>query len=143
AWRQADARGLLDHVSTIADATQVRNLMTTCDLIVHPHRGTRVRTMVLEAMAAGRTILSAPSQELDWLVDGKTAVIVEGTSGEEWAAALLQLLEHPGHRLSISSGATERIADLHDPDQQAAGWAKLLAGVSEGVSYPFTGQERS
>ena len=143
AWRQADARGLLDHVSTIADATQVRNLMTTCDLIVHPHRGTRVRTMFLEAMAAGRTILSAPSQELDWLVDGQSAVIVDSTSGEDWAAALLQLLEHPGHRLSISSGATERIADLHDPDQQAAGWAKLLAGVSEGVSYPFTGQERS
>ncbi|MBG85232.1 MAG: hypothetical protein CMJ40_11895 [Phycisphaerae bacterium] len=141
AWRQADARGLLDHVSTIADATQVRSLLTTCDLIVHPHRGTRVRTLVLEAMAAGRAILSAPPQELDWLIDDETAVIVDGTSGEEWAAALLQVLEHPGRRLSIANGAVDRIVNFHDPDQQAAAWAELLTGVSDGVSYPFTGQE--
>ncbi|MEE2719034.1 MAG: glycosyltransferase [Planctomycetota bacterium] len=140
AWRQADARGLLDHVSTIADATQVRNLLTTCDLIVHPHRGTRVRTMVLEAMAAGRAILSASPRELDWLIDGETARIVDDCSAESWSAALLNLLEHPGNRMAISKGAMDRIASHHDPDEHASNWASLLLGVSEGVSYPFTGQ---
>lgn len=140
AWRQADSRGLLDHVSTIADATQVRNLLTTCDLIVHPHRGTRIRTMVLEAMATGRAILSAAPRELDWLIDGETATIVDDCSGESWAAALLNLLEHPGNRMAISRGAMARIASHHDPDEQASNWAALFAAVTEGVSYPFTGQ---
>jgi len=138
AWREADARGLLDHVSTIADATQVRTLLTSCDLIVHPHGGSHVRTMILEAMAAARTIVSAPAPDLDWIIDGQTAAIVEGTDPEAWASTLLNALNQPGDRMALGQGARARIIEHHDPAQHAASWARLLADASRGVSYPFT-----
>ena len=143
AWREADARGLLDHVSTIADATQVRTLLTTCDLIVHPHRGSRVRTMVLEAMAASRAIVSAPAPDLDWIIDGQTAAIVEGVDPEAWSGTLLKVLNQPGDRLALGQAARHRIIEHHDPVRHAATWAQLLTGASRGVSYPFTSSKQS
>ena len=140
AWREADARGLLDHVSTIADATQVRSLMTSCDIILNPNRGPRVRTMVLEAMAASRAIISAPAEDLDWLIDGTTAAIVDGATPENWSGTLLNLLTQPGNRRALGIGASDWVTEHHDPARHAAEWAKLLSGVSKGVSYPFSSE---
>lgn len=138
AWREADSRGLLDHVSTIADATRVRSLMTSCDLIVNPNRGPRVRTMILEAMAASRAIITAPAEDLDWLVDGTTAAIVDGSTAESWSGTLLNLLTQPGKRNALGLGASDWVTRHHDPVHHAAEWAKLLSAVSKGVSYPFS-----
>ncbi|MDG2291243.1 MAG: glycosyltransferase [Phycisphaerales bacterium] len=143
AWQLADSEGLLDHISTVADAATVRPLIARCDVVIQPDRTADARTLVLDAMANQRTIACAKAPHLDWLVDGETARFIPEANPDAWSSALLELLHDPRQRQKLGEGARQRIETHHSLETQVQSHLATFHRTCNGVSYPFVSQDKA
>ena len=80
----------------------------------------------LEAMAAGRPVVAARVGALpDAVMHGETGLLVDESSGDDVAAALEQLLEHPEKRRAMGEAGRKRAVGLFAPERHAAAMEAL------------------
>ena len=140
AWRTADAEGLLDHISAVSDAALVRELITRCDVLVQPDRMADARSLVLQAMANGRTVVCSPAPHLDWLIDGDTAKFVPPHDEHAWSSTMLELLHDPRQRQQLGAGARARADEHHGLESAIEAYMETFHRTCNGASYPFAAQ---
>jgi len=106
-----------------------------CRVAALPSRAEAQPMFVLEAMAAGRPIVSTPVAEIADTI-GDAGVVVEVGDASALAAALIEFLVAPGRATAAGNAGRERVGRLFSPDRvardleglydkalRAAGWA--------------------
>jgi glycosyltransferase involved in cell wall biosynthesis len=128
----AEELGLGDRVRFLGYRSDVPQLLAVADVFALPSLFEGSPLAVLEAMAAGRALVSSA-------IGGTNEVVVEGESGllvppgdpESLAAALRRLLEDPGLRQRLGAAARERVEQTFTPQvarQQVEAIYRELAG---------------
>jgi glycosyltransferase involved in cell wall biosynthesis len=115
-------------VEVIADAPSLAPHLEAAALVIAPVRsGGGMRIKVLEAMAAGKAVVTTPlgAEGFDVLDPAPPLAIADGA--EPIAAATSELLADPAKRSDLGRDAREFAARWHTPDA----WAKRLEAVYE------------
>lgn len=104
-WKTAEQLGLLDRLTLIPDMEARRELILRADVLVQPEPNLGVRSIILDAMAAGMTIISRRDEELEELVDDETAMLVRTPTAEAWESAIGAVLQDRDRALRLSESA--------------------------------------
>ena len=136
-WRHARRLDLLGHISSVVDAAMHRPLLTGCDVLVLPERQGQVRSIVLEALAAGMPAVTADDPYLDILVSDETALIVDYAVPDDWTDKLHSVLTDPAVAPRLAASARSSVAELHRPAEQADRLAAAFTQVVSGGAHAF------
>lgn len=131
--RLAAELGIAERVSFLGARRDVPELLAACDVVALPSRYEGSSLSVLEAMAAGRALLTSAIPGTRELVsDGDTALLVAPDDVAAVAAGLGRLLGEPDLRAALGARARERAAAEFSTrtmgERVAAVYAELLAG---------------
>ncbi len=109
--RLAAELGIADRVSFLGARGDVPELLAACDVVALPSRYEGASLAVLEAMAAGRPLLtSAIPGTVELVSDGDTALLAPPGDVAALAAGLRRLLDDPQLREALGRRARERAA---------------------------------
>ncbi len=136
-WRHARRLDLLGHISAVVDAAMHRPLLTGCDVLVLPERQGQVRSIVLEAIAAGMPAVAADDPYLDDLVHDETALIVDNAVAEDWTDKLRRVLTDPAVAPRLARAARTVVAERHQPAEHAERLAGAFRQVVSGGAHAF------
>ncbi len=136
-WRECDRLELLNRISSIADASHYRTLLTGCDLLLMPERTGQVRSIVLEAMAFGLPIVTNAHPALDFLIDGQTAQFVQQLTPHAWASAIQELLLNPDAARKLGLQARKLIATSYRSSDQVTRLMETFERTVSGGALPF------
>lgn len=92
AWKAAEEFGLLDRLTLIPDMEARRELVLRADVLIQPEPSLGARSIILDAMAAGMTIVSRRDEDLEELIDGETASLVRTPTASAWESAISAVL---------------------------------------------------
>lgn len=137
-WRLAERSDLLDSVSAIGEASLYRSLLTRCDALVMPEANGELRSILLEAMALGITIIAREDPALDVLVDNQTALLVRSGESEEWSRQLRAALTQPVQAAHLGEGARRLVAAHHRSSEQVSRLIQTLERAQTGGSLKIT-----
>jgi glycosyltransferase involved in cell wall biosynthesis len=118
--------GIADRVRFLGRREDVPQLLAACDVFTLPSLSEGSSLALLEAMAAGRPIVSSAIGGTDELIDdGRSGLLVAPGDAEALAAALRRLIEDPGMRETLAGHARERVE--RDLTRQAM--AERITGI--------------
>lgn len=89
-----------------------------CRVAVLPSRAEAQPMFLLEAMAAGRPVVSTPVAEIAGTI-GDGGVVVQVGDADALAAALIGFLAEPGRATAAGNAGRERVGRLFSPDRVA------------------------
>jgi glycosyltransferase involved in cell wall biosynthesis len=113
---QAASLGIEDRVLFLGQRDDVAQLLAAADVVALPSLFEGSSLAVLEAMAAGRAVVSSAIGGTDELItDGETGLLVTAGDAEALAAALRRLLGDPSLRETLARRACERVTDEFSP----------------------------
>lgn len=87
-WRVARRLGLLERMSMVPELEARREPVLQMDAILLPDAGGVSHSLVLDAMAAGLSVLASPDPLVETLIDTKTARLVAAPTKSEWEKAI-------------------------------------------------------
>lgn len=104
-WQAARRFGLLGNMSFVPRRLGHRELLLRADVLIHPQALGRVRSLTLQAMAAGMTVVARADPWVDYLIDGQTAWLIDASRPELWAQRLRKLLDdvHAARQLGLEA----------------------------------------
>jgi glycosyltransferase involved in cell wall biosynthesis len=137
-WRIAQRLDLLDCISFITSADRLRPLVIRADAVVMPECMGRMRSILLDAMAAGVPTAAFADPILDLLRHEETALLVSEQHVEPWVAALRRLATDVELSRRLGGEARRTVAAVHDPQQAADAYAETFAQAGSGGSLPFS-----
>jgi glycosyltransferase involved in cell wall biosynthesis len=106
---EAAALGVGDRIAFLGRRTDIPELLAACDVFALPSLFEGTSLAVLEAMAAGRAVVSSAIGGTDELVeDGRTGLLVAPGDAGALAGALKRLLADPALRATMGARARER-----------------------------------
>lgn len=112
-WRAAEALGLQEHVSWVPVGGASRELLVQADVVVQPQSSGTVRTVVLEAMRSGRPVIATADEAVDYLVEHRTARLLESPTPGDWAEALAQVETDRAGLVALGESAAKFVRDRH------------------------------
>jgi glycosyltransferase involved in cell wall biosynthesis len=116
------------HVEVVADAPSVLPHTEAAAVVMAPVRtGGGMRMKVLQAMAAGKAVVTTPRGTEGYTGFGEEPPLAVGESGAEIAAATAALLEDDAARRSLGERAREFAERHHSPEA----WAERQTAVFE------------
>jgi glycosyltransferase involved in cell wall biosynthesis len=109
--QQASALGLVDRVLFLGHRSDVPELLAACDVFALPSLYEGSSLAILEAMAAGRPVVSSaiPGTE-ELIADGETGLLVPPGDAHALAQALRRLLAQADLRTELATRAREHVA---------------------------------
>ncbi|MFK7960360.1 MAG: glycosyltransferase [Phycisphaerales bacterium] len=126
-WREARRLDLLGQMTAIEEISEVRRLLTRCDMMVLPEPLSEARSIILEAMAIGMPVVGVEDPLHPFLRDGETADVLATPlppEPEAWSAVLGRRLSdaaearalglHGRHEIEVSHRSSHRIERLAD-----------------------------
>jgi hypothetical protein len=120
-WLAGRQLNLLDCLTIVSHEASTRDWLMHSDLVIQPQAAGVARTLTLEAMAAGRPVIAVADEALDYLHDGRTAMIVpQALSPERWAQQLVEMLRDPAMLLRLGESARQYVRQHHSPAQYIA-----------------------
>ena len=136
-WRHAHRLELLGHISAIRDAAPHATLIAGCDILVIPERFGEIRSLVLEAMAAGVPIIASEDPAFDALAPGETATVVREPAAEQWATELQRLFLQPDRARELGAAGRDLVTVRHRVQDQIAALVATFRKVLSGGAYAF------
>jgi glycosyltransferase involved in cell wall biosynthesis len=116
------------HVEVVANAPSVRPHTEAAAVVMAPVRtGGGMRMKVLQAMAAGKAVVTTPRGTEGYTGFGEEPPLAVGESGAEIAAATAALLEDDAARRSLGARARAFAERHHSPEA----WAERQTAVFE------------
>lgn len=131
--RLAVERGIGGRVQFLGSVDDVPALMAAAHLLVHPSRSEGLSNTVLEAMGEGLPVVATPVGAIpEYVIDGRTGLLVPPGRADGLAAAISRLLTAPGLRAELGGAALRLVRERCDPSvvagQYEAVYRELLAG---------------
>jgi glycosyltransferase involved in cell wall biosynthesis len=117
-WGVARQAGLLDRVSLMDNADVRRDLALRADIMLYPDARGECRTILLDAMANGVTIIAATDPLADSLIDGETARLVTDPTEAQWHEALAQMIGDRSARETLVSSSAAYVQEHHRATRQ-------------------------
>jgi hypothetical protein len=139
-WRHARRLGLLDAFNLVAAEPGSRRLLLGVDAVVRPQALTTVRTLTLQAMAAGRPILAAAEGVEDYLIADQTAALVEESTATAWAERFESLVSEPQRYRGLGLAGRHYVREHHGLAAHVSGMIDLYREVT---GEPISFQEAS
>jgi glycosyltransferase involved in cell wall biosynthesis len=136
-WQMGSKFGLLEQMSLAPGGPGSRALMLQADAVIQPQPLGAVRTVVLEAMAAGRPVVAVADPLLDLLISPETAVILDRPTAAQWAAVLLQMQDEPQTFISFGVAAKRHVEKHHRASTQVAATLDLYRKLAGPEAIPF------
>lgn len=94
-WSRVVSRKIDDRFTIIDRSEDRRDLLLRCDVLVYPDTLHEERTLLLDAMAVGMSIIAGNDEYIAPIQDSSGVVIVERPVRSEWAAKLNECLDDP------------------------------------------------
>jgi len=91
-WRTAERLGLLDRLTLIEELEGRRDLLLRGDVLIHPDRTGEQRSILLDAMGAGMTVVAAADPNVSFLQEGRTCRLVRTPEPGAWTQSLVETL---------------------------------------------------
>lgn len=132
--RQHRIQGLLNGVTRLED---IRPLVLECDVIVLPEPVRGTRTLVLEAMAAGRLVVAIEDAMAQHLMDGVTALMAQEREAREWTRLLTRAILDPAGTSGIRAEGALRVAAQFGSSRCAANLLEACVTAVRGPLIPF------
>ena len=127
AWRElAKQAGLEKQVHFIGVRNDMPAVYKSLDLVVLPSLNEAMPMCLLEAMAAGRTVVATRVGAVPQLVkSGENGIIVEPGAENELAAGILQILKNPALRQQMEASARQRVIEEYSSESMARHYLQL------------------
>ena len=135
-WRYAESLGLLDRISSFANASTLRQLVSDCTLMIVANSSCCTRSVVDAAMGHGRVVLR-PDHPLLSSIERDVQCVMKDTHQEAWTETLRELLENTDRRTGLGSKARAHIRVKNEPNRVFSTWAQLIHEVSHELTYPL------
>ncbi|QNN24182.1 glycosyltransferase family 4 protein [Planctomycetales bacterium ZRK34] len=136
-WQAAEKLNLLEQMTVVPFDPGSRELLMQADVVIQPQPLGSVRSLVLEAMAAGRPIISVADPVLDYLLNGKTAKVLAEPGADDWATALVNLVEQPHKYIELGAGGRNYVRQHHSASAYVTAALKLYRAVATPENIPF------
>lgn len=108
-WTAARKLNLTDRFTIVPDMESRREPILDMDLLLLPEATGRQRTLTLEAMGAGLTVIAMTDNTMDSLADGTTARLVSSPTPGAWAQAIATTALNPPAAAELVHSAHEHI----------------------------------
>lgn len=112
-WQAANRLDLLNQVTMVPHQSGTRQLLVQADVVIVPQPLGVVRSLVLEAMAAARPVIACRDAMLDYLIDQRTAVLLDQPAPADWARVLLHLVAEPAAYQDLGRSARQYVREHH------------------------------
>lgn len=109
-WKMARGLQIESSLSVIADLEVRRDLVLQSDLLILPEVLGEQRTLTLDAMASGMTVVASPDPRVSPLIDGTTCRLVESRTADAWAKAVHAVQQDNEPAKSLRRTAREWVA---------------------------------
>jgi glycosyltransferase involved in cell wall biosynthesis len=130
----------LPGVEVVADAPSMEPYLAAAAVVIAPLRsGGGMRMKVLEAMAAGRAVVTTPLGAEGFTALDPSPPLAIAAGGGELATATAELLEDEGRRRDLAGRAREFAMRWHTP----SAWAARLEAVYEEAQRTTRGSSES
>lgn len=106
-WRAARRLGMLGRLSMVPELEARRDPALQMDALILPDALGVSHSFVLDAMAAGMSVLAAPDPLIETLIDGRTACLVTSVSKAEWEKAIRSTVLQPERWGQLGTTARE------------------------------------
>ena len=119
-WQMAERFELLANVSFVSSGVGHHELLIRADVLIQPQSLGRARSLTLQAMAHGMTVLAKADPWLDYLIDDQTARLVGSHDRDQWLQLLRHVVDEPDDMRDLGDRARQWIGDRHLASQQIA-----------------------
>lgn len=92
-WRFVREAGLLESLTLVADMEEQRETVLAADVLVQPEATGEVRSITLEALAAGMVVVAEQDPTSDTLREESPALVLRDAAPSEWERALRAALD--------------------------------------------------
>jgi len=117
-WPEATQAGVLSRLSLMDNAELRRDLALRADLLLFTDARGESRTILLDAMASGVTVLAATDPLADSLIDGKTARLVTDPTEAQWCEAIEQMIADDAARKRLAESSAAYVQEHHRASRQ-------------------------
>ena len=134
-WRLADNLGLLRTLSAIENLEAQRELILHADALALPDPAGEHRSITLDAMARGMTVIAQPDPLNSDLIDGRTAWIVDQPTPDAWAALIRRVRDDREAQAALAVSARAYVREHH---LASAHVREVIAAYQSIVAEPIT-----
>jgi hypothetical protein len=138
-WALARELGIQRFLNGVSSLESIRPIALSCGTMLLPEPVGGTRSIVLEAMALGRTVVAMDDAQADHLVDGVTALVAQERDHREWAALLSRALGDRALALRVGAEASARTVARFGSSACATHLANECERALRGPSIPFPG----
>lgn len=124
----ARQRGVSEQVRFLGFRRDIPQLLAACDIVVLPSLWEGLSIALLEAMRAGKPIVSTTIESnLEVASHGNVALLVPAKDAEALASAILRLLQDSELRTTLASESTRVLREHYSEERVVAAYRDLYA----------------
>ncbi len=136
-WNAARRFGLLANMNLVPAMPGHRGTMCGADMLIHPQALNRARGLTLQAMAYGLPVLARADTWLDYLVEDRTAWLVDAQDPQIWYRLIRGIVDDPDKGRRLGARARQWVRDRHLASEQVAATLGVYRGLTaEALKFP-------
>lgn len=136
-WAAARELDLVDRVSLVPEIEARREPMMQMDMLILPEASGRQRTLTLDAMAHGVSLVAAGDELIEALIPDRTASIVKEPTPSAWRDAIAQVIDDQAYAQSLRTSAHQFVRSERAASGQVAAvltaYNAMVAAAQVGV----------
>ena len=136
-WQIARRMNLLHQVTLIEPHDSTRDLVLEADVLLVAQPMAAARTLLLEAMAAGRPVIACADPDIDYLIHDQSAHVIDRPNPGKWAAVLAELRDEPDKYRRLGQSARQYVQEHHSASAFVSNVLELYQQVTEPEPLPF------
>jgi glycosyltransferase involved in cell wall biosynthesis len=115
----------------------IRPIALACSVMVVPEPVRGTRSLLLESMAAGRTVVAMEDAQSHYLIDGVTALVAQDRNPAEWTRLLTKAMLDPATSSAVGAEGALRMAAQYGSSRCAAQVLEACTVAVHGPVLPF------
>lgn len=140
-WALARQHGIQHVLNGVQRLEHIRPLALACDVLVLPEPVRGTRSLVLESMAAGRTVVTIEDAMAHYLIDGVTAFVAQDREAREWTRLLTRALLEPAAAAPVRAEGAVRMAAQYGSSRCSLNLLDACTIAVRGPLIPFRAVE--
>ncbi|GAB4514782.1 MAG: hypothetical protein Tsb0013_19200 [Phycisphaerales bacterium] len=110
-WSRAEQLGILEYVTFVADMESRREIVLETDVLAIPEQMGELRTILLDAMAAGMLIVSRNDPLIEATAAEGVAMIIDEPSTDAWLEVYRAMIDDPTLVTTFGGRARKRVRE--------------------------------
>ncbi|MEO1130303.1 MAG: glycosyltransferase [Planctomycetota bacterium] len=108
-WRHAERAGLLSRLSVIPDMESRRALLLETDVLLLPDAQGEVRSVILDAMAAGIVVVAGADPFVEVTATPNIALLIDQPAADAWKSQLTRVVNDHAFLAQVGRDAREQV----------------------------------